>query len=59
MNQNKCRLYKTWRLPADKGRSTVILNTNTYKEKANELLMYDKTYILKLRKIPQPNTELK
>ena len=31
-------------LPADKGRSTVILNTTTYKEKANELLSDTNTY---------------
>ena len=31
-------------LSADKGRSTVILNTTTYKEKANELLSDTNTY---------------
>ena len=31
-------------LPADKGRSTVNLNTTTYKEKANELLSNTNTY---------------
>ena len=46
-------------LPADKGRTVVVMNTNDYTEKVNNLLNDDKTYqkITDKRRNPTSSTE--